>query len=182
ADEVRYLVQAVERIFPSVRSARAIGTWAGVRPTLYEWGPNEDELSRDHRIVDHAADGADGLYSMVGGKLASYRLFAEEMTDIVAKRLGNASPGRTHLSPLPGGDAEVDPLVLATAHSVDTIVATRLEYRHGSRAVRVLERIRERPSEAVVTCSCEPVIEAEIRYAVEHEWAKTVDDVARRTR
>jgi glycerol-3-phosphate dehydrogenase len=182
ADEVRYLVQAVARVFPSITTARAIGTWAGVRPTLYEWGPNEDELSRDHRIVDHAADGADGLFSMVGGKLASYRLFAEEMTDVIAKRLGNTTPGRTHSAALPGGDAQVDALVLAKAHHVDPMVATRLEYRHGTRAERVLERVKENASEAALTCPCEPVIEAEVRYCVKHEWAKTVDDVARRTR
>src|SRR5690606_39263278 len=62
SDEVRYLVEAIERVFPAVRSARAIGTWAGVRPTLYEWGVTEDALSREHAIVDHAQDGADGLY------------------------------------------------------------------------------------------------------------------------
>ena len=33
-DEVRYLFQAVERVFPSIREARAIGTWGGVRPTI----------------------------------------------------------------------------------------------------------------------------------------------------
>jgi glycerol-3-phosphate dehydrogenase len=182
ADEVRYLVQAVARVFPAVTTARAIGTWAGVRPTLYKWGLNEDELSRDHRVVDHAADGAEGLFSMVGGKLASYRLFAEEMTDVIAKRLGNSTAGRTHTSPLPGGDSQLDALVLAKTHHVDPVVATRLEYRHGSRAERVLERVKENPSEAAITCPCEPVIEAEVRYCVKHEWAKTVDDVARRTR
>ncbi|MBM4363923.1 MAG: FAD-dependent oxidoreductase, partial [Deltaproteobacteria bacterium] len=110
-DEVRYLVQAVARVFPAVKTARAIGTWAGVRPTLHAWGKNEDELSRDHRVVDHAADGADGCYSMIGGKLASYRLFAEEMTDIVARRLGVVAPGSSHRSPLPGGERRVDPTV-----------------------------------------------------------------------
>lgn len=181
-DEVRYLVQAVARVFPAVLEARAIGTWAGVRPTLYKWGPNEDALSRDHRIVDHAHDAADGLYSMVGGKLASYRLFAEEMTDVLAQRLGNATKGRTHVSPLPGGDEQVDPLALAREHGTDPIVATRLEYRHGSRARRVLARVSANPAEASVVCTCEPVIEAEVRYVVENEWARTVDDVSRRTR
>jgi glycerol-3-phosphate dehydrogenase len=182
ADEVRYLVQAVARVFPTVKHARAIGTWAGVRPTLYEWGPNEDALSRDHRVVNHAADGADGLYSMVGGKLASYRLFAEEMTDVLAARLGNTKPCTTHTAPLPGGDRQVDPLALATAHGVDPVVAARLEYRHGSRAERVLDRLKKDPREGAVLCPCEPVTVAEVRYAVEEEWAKSVDDVARRTR
>jgi glycerol-3-phosphate dehydrogenase len=182
ADEVRYLVQAAERVFPSIRSARSIGTWAGVRPTLYEWGPNEDALSRDHRVVDHAAEGVSGLYSMVGGKLASYRLFAEEMTDVLAARLGRSAKSTTHTAPLPGGDAQIDPLLFAKQHHIDSMVATRLEYRHGTRAERVMARVHKDPAEGAVVCPCEPVIEAEVRYAVECEWARSVDDVARRTR
>lgn len=181
-DEVRYLTQAVERVFPAVKSARAIGTWGGVRPTLYAWGPNEDKLSREHEIVDHAAHGADGLYSMIGGKLASYRIFAEEMTDVVAKRLGNQTPVKTHVSPLPGGDEVIDPFVLSDGGLMDPVAALRLEYRHGSRALRVMERIAREPGEARVTCECEPVLEAEVRYVVEHELATSVEDVSRRTR
>ncbi len=181
-DEVRYLFEAVARVFPSIWQARAIGTWGGVRPTLYEWGPNEDALSREHGIVDHAAHGADGLYSMLGGKLASYRQFAEEMTDVVAKRLGVAARCQTHVAPLPGGDETVDPMQLVVAGGMEAVTATRLEYRHGGRALRVLERMLKEPREAAVVCPCEPVTEAEIRYTVAHELARTVDDVSRRTR
>jgi glycerol-3-phosphate dehydrogenase len=181
-DEVRYLVQAVERVFPTIRSARAIGTWGGVRPTIHEWGPSEDALSREHRIVDHAEHGADGLYSMVGGKLASYRLFAEEMTDVLSRRLGVEAKCRTHQLHLPGGDEAVDPMRLVTEGGMEAVTAKRLEYRHGSRSLRVLERMQRTPREAAVVCACEPVTEGEVRYVVEHEWARSVEDVARRTR
>jgi glycerol-3-phosphate dehydrogenase len=55
-------------------------------------------------------------------------------------------------------------------------------YRHGQRALNVLERAARRPREREVTCPCEPVLEAELRYVVRHELARSVDDVARRTR
>jgi glycerol-3-phosphate dehydrogenase len=181
-DEVRYLFEAVERVFPAVRTARAIGTWGGVRPTLYAWGLNEDRLSREHDVVDHEQHGVRGLFSMIGGKLASYRIFAEEMTDILAQRLGNDRPGRTHVSPLPGGDDSVDPMQLVQEGGMEAVTATRLEYRHGGRSLRVLERMLRDPREAAVVCPCEPVTEAEIRYVVQHELAFTVDDVSRRTR
>jgi glycerol-3-phosphate dehydrogenase len=181
-DEVRYLIQAVARVFPAVRSARAIGTWGGVRPTLFAWGKNEDALSRDHRIVDHEEHGVDGLFSMIGGKLASYRIFAQEMSDVIAARLGvNAEP-RTHVSPLPGGDESIDPIELQRGGWVAPMTAVRLEYRHGSRARRIVERIARNPREARVVCECEPVCEAEVRYVVDNELAATVDDVSRRTR
>ena len=181
-DEVRYLFQAVERVFPSIREARAIGTWGGVRPTLWGWGMNEDRLSREHAILDHAKDGAAGLYSMVGGKLASYRLFSEEMTDVIAKKLGRGSPCQSHTLALPGGDEAVDPMRLVLEGGMEAVTATRLEYRHGSRSLRVLERMRKDPREAAVVCACEPVTVAEVRYVIDQELATSVEDVSRRTR
>jgi glycerol-3-phosphate dehydrogenase len=173
----------VARVFPSVRSARAIGTYAGVRPTLYAYGPNEDGLSRDHEVVDHAAEGAPGVYSMIGGKLASYRLFAQELSDRVAETDFDLHVAcATHIRPLPGGERSPDAFDLADRHGLTPVAARRLIYRHGSRALRILERVERRPSERDVTCACEPVIEAEVRHVLRAELARTVDDVARRTR
>jgi glycerol-3-phosphate dehydrogenase len=180
--EVRYLVQAVARVFPAILDARPIGTWAGVRPTLYAWGPSPDGLSREHEVIDHERHGAPGLYSMIGGKLASYRIFAEEMTDAIARRLGVGVASRTHVVPLPGGDELLDPIALAADAGIEPIAGARLEYRHGARALRVVERIARDRREGAMLCPCEPVLEAEVRYVVRHEWAQTVDDVSRRTR
>jgi glycerol-3-phosphate dehydrogenase len=183
SEEVRYLVQGVARTFPSVRTARAIGTYAGVRPTLYAYGKAEDALSREHEIVDHAADGAPGVYSMIGGKLASYRLFAQELSDRVAAREFDVQVAcATHLRPLPGGEGRADALRLSEKHALTPVAARRLVYRHGTRAWRIVERIARRPSERHATCPCEPVLEAEVRHVVRCEMAHTVDDVARRTR
>jgi glycerol-3-phosphate dehydrogenase len=180
---VRYLVQGVATVFPAVQNARAIGTTAGVRPTLYAYGPSEDALTRDHRVVDHRKDGAPGLFSMIGGKLASYRIFAELMTDtLVAQLKRAASPCRTHIAPLPGGERLVSRRSLADRLGIDAVAAARIVYRHGARSEAIAERVAEKPQEAAVVCPCEPVIEAEVRHAVRCEWAATVDDVARRTR
>jgi glycerol-3-phosphate dehydrogenase len=183
SEEVRYLVQGVARTLPGVRLARTIGTYAGVRPTLYEYGRNEDALSRDHRVVDHGTDGAPGLYSMIGGKLASYRLFAQELCDRVAPAdFGNNVPCSTHTRSLPGGERVPDSAELGARFAITPVAARRLVYRHGERALRVLDRTERRPSERDTTCVCEPVLEAEVRYVVREELACTVADVARRTR
>jgi glycerol-3-phosphate dehydrogenase len=182
SEEVRYLVQGIAKVFPAVRDGRIIGTWAGVRPTLYEYGPNEDALSREHQIVDHADHGADGLYSMIGGKLASYRLFAEEMVDILARRFDLALACTTHSTPLPGGDVSVDEDDLCEQIAVDAVAARRLVYRLGSRTNHVVERILRSPGERRTICQCEPVLEAEVRHCLDHEFARSVADVSRRTR
>jgi glycerol-3-phosphate dehydrogenase len=119
---------------------------------------------------------------MLGGKLASYRMFSEEMTDVIARRLRVRVACRTHSAPLPGGDESVDPMQLVVAAGMEAVTATRLEYRHGGRALRVMERMLKDPREAAVVCPCEPVTEAEIRYSVAHELARSVADVSRRTR
>lgn len=182
SEEVRYLVQGIARVFPAITGARAIHTYAGVRPTLYAYGPHEDGLSRDHQIIDHGKHGAKGLFSMVGGKLASYRLFAEEMTDILAARFTLGATCTTHKVFLPGGDKKVSSRELAERLEIDGVAARRLVYRHGSRVERIEERIKQRPREAVVVCPCEPILEAEVRHVVANEYARSVEDVSRRTR
>jgi glycerol-3-phosphate dehydrogenase len=182
SEEVRYLVQGIARVFPSIREARAIGTYAGVRPTIYEYGPNEDRLSREHAIIDHQGDGAPGVYSMIGGKLASFRLFSQEMSDRIAQDLAPSTVCTTHERPLPGGDRVPDALVVAEQNELTPVAARRLVYRHGSRSARIVARLAKRPRERAVVCPCEPVLEAEVRHVVLHEMARTVEDVARRTR
>jgi glycerol-3-phosphate dehydrogenase len=183
SEEVRYLVQGIARVFPSVRLARAIGTYAGVRPTLYEYGRNEDALSRDHRVVEHGSDGAPGVYSLIGGKLASYRLFAQELCDVVAPREFSVNTRcSTHTRRLPGGDGIPDAIAIAAKYAVTPVAARRLVYRYGGRAIDILDRTARCRTERDVTCPCEPVLEAEVRYTIRHELAQTVDDVARRTR
>ncbi len=182
SEEARYLIDAVARVFPAIRRARAIGTWAGVRPTLFKWGKVEDKLSREHEIVDHAAAGLPGVISLIGGKLASYRLFAEEASDVVAKALGVSRSCQTHLAPLPGGATVPSAVDLAHEFRVDPIAARRLVFRHGEGASRILRTLRDDVRNAEVVCPCEPVLGAEVRHVVREEFAQTASDVSRRTR
>jgi glycerol-3-phosphate dehydrogenase len=178
-DEVRYLVEGVERVLPRVREARIVGTTVAARPTLYGWGKYEDELSREHEMIDHAEHGARGLFSMVGGKLASYRLFAQEAADVIAPLLGNHTACSTHRGALPGGERSLDVDALAERFAVARYAAQRLVARHGARAEVVLGD-GGRAGRAVV-CACEPVLACEVRYVVRAEGARTLRDVSRRT-
>jgi len=76
----------------------------------------------------------------------------------------------------------IDPMRLVLEAGMEAVTATRLEYRHGSRSLRIIERMRRDPREAAVLCPCEPVTVAEVRYVVDQELATNVEDVARRTR
>jgi glycerol-3-phosphate dehydrogenase len=182
-DEIEYLLQAVEHTFPTVRKARILRAWAGVRPTLYKYGPLEDALSRDHAITDHEADGAPGFYSIVGGKLASFRAMAEEAVDLVARKLGNTQPCTTHKVALPGGEATAAAAeALAREHDVPPFAAARLAYRHGAEAERVLALAEEDPDLRALACSCEGVALAELSFALREEFADSLTDLRRRCR
>lgn len=182
-DEIKYLLEGIEQIFPAVRQARIISSFSGVRPTLYKRKVYEDRLSREHEILDHEErDGIRGAVSLIGGKLASYRIMAEETADLVCRKLGVKADCHTHDTPLPGGDSKPQVLALAQDYNLDAYVVSRLVYRHGSRATRILDDIRREPTLGALICGCEPVTEAEIRYVTRFEMARTLSDVRMRTR
>ena len=185
-DEVKYLLDGVRRIFPSIDRHRIIDTTVGCRPTLYDDRMYESDLSRDHRIFDHESEGVPGFMSMGGGKLAAYRLMSEEAVDeIMAKLREDAeveAECRTHLEPLPGGK-EHDLGTDAFAElGLDPYAAQRILYRHGSRAGDVLELMRRHPEWIDQVDPSEPVTEAELRYTIRHEMVRTLDDCRRRVR
>ena len=180
-DEVQYLMEAIETVLPQIRQHRLVRSFAGVRPTLHRYGPFESDLSRDHRVFDHEGEGAPGLMSIGGGKLAAYRLMSEDATDRIGAKLQVDVACRTHSSPLPGGARTPSPAKVAKATGLDEFAASRLVHRQGERAVQVVERIKRAPRERRLVCRCEPVTEAEIRFVCETEWVQTLEDLRRRT-
>lgn len=183
-DEVNYVLEAMERSIPSIRRHRITHTIAAVRPTLYGFASYEDELSRDYRVFDHGPrDGVAGFYTIAGGKLAAYRLMAEEAADVLCAALGVAEPCRTQTTPLPGGDSPLDLEALMRRFRVPWPAAVRLAFRHGDRATRVLSaRAPDRGRFPRVVCACEPVLDAEIEHVARKEGLRTLGDCALRVR
>jgi glycerol-3-phosphate dehydrogenase len=105
SDDVEYLRTEAGRAFPRASFDRILFTWAGVRALGREEGVAEGEVSRKHKLYDHRRrDGIDGALSVIGGKITAYRLIAEEVTDVVARRLGSKAGCRTGVLPLPGAE------------------------------------------------------------------------------
>lgn len=181
-DEIEYLLQAAERVMPGIRNHRMLRAMVGIRCTLYKWGVNEDLLSRAHRIYDGSEYGADGFFTMAGGKLASYRLMAEEMVDLISKKLGVVTRCRTHEVPLPGAEREISIEDISREYKLPLYYLKRAHRKYGCRLEEVIKIGKEVTSGFDVVCQCEPVIDAEIRYAIRKEWARNLIDVRRRTR
>lgn len=182
-DEVEYLLEGIEQVFPDIRQARRLRAWAGIRPTLCERGKYEDDLTREHEVFDHETrDGLPGFLSIAGGKLASYRLMSQEAVDKVCEKLGHRAVCKTHEVPLPGSEQRLNIQDLAQKHAIPLYAMNSLAQRHGSRALEILELMETKGEHKNIICDCEPVLEAEIRYVIRKQWARTLDDVKRRTR
>lgn len=181
-DDVGYLLEGIRSVFPSIARHRVISTWVGVRPTLYDYGPIEENLPRSHRIFHHEDDGLAGLFSIAGGKLAAYRTMSEDAADAVDAYLGRTAPCTTGEAPLPGAEEEMDPGDLSRHYNLEPVIIGRILFRHGSRARDVLASMLHEPSRRGVVCRCEPVTDAEIRHACRNEKAHTLEDVMHRTR
>lgn len=182
-DEIGYLIEAIGRVFPAIYQSRLIGTAAGIRPTLFEQYKYEDDLTREHEIFDHESrDGLKGLLTMAGGKLASYRIMAEEATDVICGKLGVEASCQTHSEPLPGGARPVSSASVAEKYSLSHYATRRLIFRHGEGVRHVLDRLDKEPGARRAICPCEPTLEAEVRHVIRHEWARTLEDLRRRVR
>jgi glycerol-3-phosphate dehydrogenase len=179
ADEIEYVLEAASRAMPQVRRWRPVRAWAGVRNTVFEWGIDADDLSRRLEIIDHGErDGVAGLLSVVGGKLAAYRVQAEEVVDAALVRLGRPhAPAVTGATPLPGAEDAPDFLRLAGDVPLPPAALERIWRRVGSRIHRVFDGAA--PDDLAPLCRTEAVTPAEIRYAVEVEGCRTLEDLFR---
>jgi glycerol-3-phosphate dehydrogenase len=95
----------LSELVPALDAARAVHAWSAVRP-LYDPKARADGTdtrlrSRGFTILDHArTDNVEGIVSIVGGKLAIFRLMAEKTADLVCERLGIDVPCRTADTPI----------------------------------------------------------------------------------
>ncbi len=180
-EEIDYLIEATNEVIPEARLTPddVIYTYAGVRP-LPESHGDEGSVTRRHIIHDHAPD-LEGLVSIAGGKLTTYRNLAEETVDVVFKKLGRPSPGcRTSDLPLPGGAVSDWPGFreeFIRAAPVDRRVAERLLRIYGVRSEELLARAEGSPELLEPFDPTTGAIAAEVVHAVESELASSLADV-----
>ncbi|GAA2103831.1 glycerol-3-phosphate dehydrogenase/oxidase [Actinomadura alba] len=157
-----------------VRRDQVIGAFAGLRPLLDDdrrGGPGRtSDLSRRHAV--HTSP--DGVITVVGGKLTTYRRVAQDAVDAVADALG-ASACRTGRLPLVGA---------ADRRALSAVDAPRrLVRRYGTEAAAVAALGREDPALLEPVAPGLPVTGAELVWAVRHEGAiDEADLLDRRTR
>ncbi len=149
-----------------VSTARAMRAYAGVRP-LYDLGAEAEgrEMSRNFAVIDHEErDGVAGFASIVGGKVTTYRLMAERVTDLVAHRLGVRTPSTTADVPLNDHEEEMDQL------------------RHRPAQLGVPKPHGDELGLQPLICECELVRPQDVAPWFKDPAVRTLEDIRRRTR
>jgi glycerol-3-phosphate dehydrogenase len=173
--EIDFLLSTINTALqaPLTRSD-LLGTYAGLRPLL-DTGHHKGEdktadISRRHAVITSA----DGLVTIVGGKLTTYRRMAQDALDkaLSESALAARGPCLTHRIPLVGA---ADRIQLAAVRA-----PSRFIQRYGVEAPEV---IAGPPSLLEPIAPGLRTTHAELLFAVRHEGALTEDDVLdRRTR
>ncbi len=189
-EEIRSFVDEVNRGYPGF--SLDPGEVTAVNAGLVLFGENEKgaaNLSYGKRsmAVDHRdAHGIDGLMTLIGVRWTTARADAAAVVDRLFTRDGRTPPpSRTHDTPVYGGDVEelsglrqrvATHLPDLPAHHVESLCSL-----YGTEVDALIELIRADP--ALVEClPGSRVLAAEVVYAVRHEMACTLSDVAfRRT-
>ncbi|AWS94769.1 glycerol-3-phosphate dehydrogenase/oxidase [Citrobacter sp. CRE-46] len=154
-----------------LRPEDVVGSIAGCRPLVGTAGGKTVEMKRNHEI----RVAADGLITIVGGKLTTSRHMAEETIDAASKILGRKKACSTKTAYLLGA-AGYDPQAILASGGL----SAHLGERYGTEAHFVSDIIQADPSRVKPIVEGLPYTEAEVVYAVRHELASTVDDVLSR--
>lgn len=167
-EDIDYLLEEGRTLLPGldIRRERIRYAYAGLRPLQKVKGGPEAAISRRHAVIDHGRlGGAKGMYSVVGGKLSTFRPLALE----VVERLTGRKPERWQAAPPAGWREQL--LALGFEQPL-----RRHLRRYGGLTPEVAALGDE------VLCPHAPGIIGEIRFVARYEQAATVGDaLLRRT-
>jgi len=188
-DEINYLCQAAARFmrYP-VNPGDIVSSWSGVRPLFDDGRENASKVTRDYVIErTHGMPGVPML-NIYGGKLTTYRHLAEDVLKKLNKDVATDNmTGWTAKTPLPGADfhwhdrEKTVATITREYPALDAALITTLFDRHGLKTREVLQ-----DAKSVADLGRHFghfLYETEVRYLINHEWARTAADVLdRRTR
>jgi glycerol-3-phosphate dehydrogenase len=174
-----YLCNFASQYFAKpVTPADVVWTYSGVRPLYNDGASSASAATRDYVLT--LDDKGAPLLSVFGGKITTYRRLAEDALAKLAPLLP-MKPAWTARKPLPGGDFPHDGVAdltasLRAAHPYLTAPhAARLIRAYGTEAMQVL-------GEAKSLNDLGPhygatLYEAELRWLITREYARTAADV-----
>ncbi|MBD3214646.1 MAG: FAD-dependent oxidoreductase, partial [Candidatus Lokiarchaeota archaeon] len=186
-EEIEYLLNLGEYLIPSIKDHRLIRFYSGARPLVASGGPLR-EASRKFDIIDYSTEGYEGLLTIFGGKLTTYRLMAEKTADLICEKLDYEAKCQTAQKSLPGGEQKITQKVFEQELKVDEKTAFDMKYKWGTYYSDILS-LCENCMDSYTSldkprtiCECENVTEPELSWTNKNLMVKVMDDYRRRTR
>ncbi|GAA4035629.1 glycerol-3-phosphate dehydrogenase [Parerythrobacter jejuensis] len=180
--EARYICDAInEYLQVPVNPSDAVSTYSGVRPLYDDKASSNSTITRDYVFEVDAPDGAAPILSIFGGKITTYRKLAEHALERLADHVTINDTRWTADSPLPGGDIDVTAFDAFVAECAErypwfpTRGLGRLCRAYGTRIEQVLGEAGS--IDDLGTHFGGDLYEAEVTYLVDHEFARTAEDV-----
>jgi glycerol-3-phosphate dehydrogenase len=186
--EIDYLCSAASEYFREpVTREEIVWSYSGVRPLFDDHASAAQEATRDYVLRLDRPEGAPGLLDVFGGKLTTHRRLAEEALEKIETVLGRRGKPWTKGAKLPGGDFAPTDFAGEVARTaarhleLPRRLIERLVRLYGTKAAVLLENAQTIADlgEAFGAGLCA----REVDYLVDHEWARTADDILwRRTK
>ncbi|WP_341364488.1 glycerol-3-phosphate dehydrogenase [Thalassospira sp. SN3W] len=184
ADEVDYLCKLAGDYFETPISAMdVVWSYSGVRPLYAGEGEvaNASKVSRDYTLKLEAGQGKAPALHVFGGKITTYRKLAEHALQLISKQLGVTDRPWTAGEVLPGGDlpdASFEKALQSYGARYDWLpeaTLKRLLRAYGSRIEKLLDGCNSVADLGV--CYGYDLYEAEVRYLIDQEWVRGVEDL-----
>ena len=175
-EEVDILIREGEKLAPSLATTRILRAYAGVRPLVAsDNDPSGRSIRRGIVCLDHETrDGMAGFITITGGKMMTYRMMAEEATDLACKKLGVDKKCETATTPLPGSEPRND-----EQYKTYSYAQKAAEGRHGTLTSEIKSGDNE---DDALVCECEEVTVGEVKYAINQLHVHNLINLRRRTR
>ena len=185
--EVNYLLKVYNAHFKKQLTRNDIvWTYSGVRPLCDDESDSPQAITRDYTLDIHDQDGKAPLLSVFGGKLTTYRKLAEHAMEKLASYYEGIGPAWTKNCVLPGGELAGDRDDYAAKLRrrypfITESLARHYARTYGSNSELILGQAGS--IEDLGEHFGHELYEAELRYLVEHEWVRRLDDaIWRRTK
>ena len=177
--EVAYLCEAANHYLREpITPQDVVWQFAGVRPLLADPDPRAAKLSRDYRL--QLQSGPAPALHVLGGKLTTYRVLAEEALDLLRPALPQMGPAWTATGhPLPGSDwgdaTQACSRLQALAPWLPAEIARRWAGAYGSRSAELLHGLRGMNDLGEDFGG--GLHAREVAFLRDHEWARSAEDV-----
>ena len=186
-DEIDYLLAVLNRYFKhTLDRSDIVESFSGVRPLYDDDAENPSAVTRDY-VFDLDDEAGAPLLSIFGGKITTFRKLAEHALERLRPHFPNMSASWTAQSSLPGGDmqdGDFDVFRYGCSLRYPWLDERLLDHYarlYGTRIDQLLADCQDRKD--LGRHFGGRLYERELDYLLEHEWAKSCDDVLlRRTK